>query len=247
MSISVVIIALNEEDRIEKCVKSALRVSDDVIVIDTGSTDNTIEVASKARAKVIREKWIGYGPTKNIGHQYVQNDWILSLDSDEWLSDTLASEINGLPLDKDKTYQLNRQNHYLKRPINFSGWNPDWVNRLFHKNKAKWNSSLVHERLDTSNTTLQKLNGRLMHESYRSEADYLEKIEKYAKLKAQIWHKKNIKPSLLKRSLGPVFKAFQTYFLKFGFMDGAAGIQIALKNMHMVKRQLHYYDKQREQ
>ncbi len=244
IKISAVIITKNEVDRIGECIQSLHPLTDDIIVIDSGSTDGTIKKVKELGVDVFETDWKGYGPTKNFGHIKAKNDWIISLDADESLSEELIDELKNLNLTSGCVYAINRQNYYLGKNIKYSGWNPDWVYRVFDKKEVKWNDNPVHEKLTLTNQTkVIKLKHKLIHHSYRSIHDHMAKVEKYAALRAQIWLDNGIRPSLLKRWLGPLFKGFKSYILKLGFLDGDEGWIIAKMNVHLIKRQLSYYDK----
>lgn len=241
--ISAIILSKNEADRIGRCIISLRNIVDEVIVVDSGSTDDTITIAKSLGANVISTKWKGFGETKNFGNKLAQNDWILSIDSDEWLSEKLANEIKALRKTDKLIYSLNRSNIYQGKEIQHSGWSPDWVLRLFNKRAVSWNSNLVHEKLIIPNDfSVQKLNGKLMHDSYRSIEDHKAKTDKYAKLKAKSWISNGSSPSLLKRYFGSGFKAFHSYVIKAGFLDGKEGWMIAKMNAYLVKMQVEYYD-----
>ena len=241
--LSAVIISKNEVDRIGQCLSSLQGLTDDIIVIDSGSKDGTVELAKSHGAKVYDLEWQGYGPTKNWGNQKARYDWIISLDADEWLSEDLKKEIMDTELVNGNVYMMDRQNIYLGKKIHHSGWSPDWVLRIFNRNDVMWNDNLVHEKLIVSSTIKKvKLNHKLMHNSYRSLDDHMEKIEKYAKLKAESWIINDKTPGALKRFFGPLAKAFSSYVLKLGFLDGTAGWNIARMNAHLVRRQIHHFD-----
>lgn len=242
--ISVVIIAKNEEDRIQECLKSVQILSDDIIVVDSGSTDDTVAKAREMGARVIFSDWKGFGPTKNYGNAKAINDWVLSLDSDEQISQNLLAELLTLDLKMDCVYSIDRQNYYLDQVVKYSGWSPDWVIRLFNKKDVEWNDSLVHEKLIIPDgTRIIKLHNQIIHNSYKSLKDHKDKIEKYASLRAQIWHRNGSAPSFGKRYFGAIWKGFKSYILNLGFLDGKAGWTIAKMNMLLVKRQLFYFDK----
>ena len=241
--ISAIILSKNEADRIGRCINSLLNIVDEVIVVDSGSTDDTIKIAKSLGVKVICTEWKGYGKTKNFGHHQAQNDWILSLDSDEWLSEKLANEIMALKKMDKLVYSLNRSNIYMGKEIQHSGWSPDWVLRLFNKTNVKWNTSLVHEKLIIPHDfTIQKLYGKLMHDSYRSIEDHKTKTDKYAMLKARSWIEAGKSPSSLKRYFGSSFKAFHSYVIKGGFLDGKEGRMIAKMNAYLVEKQVECFD-----
>lgn len=243
-SLSAVIITKNEVDRISDCIQSLIPVTKEIIVIDSGSTDGTIEMAESLGAKVIKTQWKGFGPTKNYGHSKAANDWILSIDADEQLSPALAKEIINLQLKADHVYSFKRHNYYLGKQIRFSGWSADWVQRIFNRNEVTWNDNLVHEKLKIANhISITKLANPLIHDSYRSKEDHLNKIENYAALRAQMWIDNNRTPGILKRVIGPFITAFKMYILKLGFLDGKAGLTLAKMKIHLSKRQLYHFDK----
>ncbi len=244
MEVSVVIIALNESRTIKRCVDSARRVSSDVIVLDNGSTDDTRELAADCGANVISVPWQGYGKTKNLGHHYTQNEWILSLDADEELSEALIHEIKSLTPKKNTIYRLNRLNHYMGKPIYHSGWFPDRVARIFPKENVHWDDRPVHEKLVFDQSfTISDLDNLLLHHSYPTYEGHLQKIETYARLKAQSWIENRKSPGLHRRIFGPLIKALGSYVLKGGFLDGREGWLIAKMEAHLAKRQIYYYDK----
>ncbi len=241
--VSAVILSKNEADRISRCIRSLIDVVDEVILVDSGSTDGTIDIARALGAKVITTEWRGYGQTKNFGHSQTKNDWILSLDSDEWLTENLAAEIKVLQLEAKRVYAFNRSNIYMGKEIRYSGWSPDWVPRLFNKNEVTWNDNLVHEKLIIpQDHKIQKLSGKLVHDSYRSVDDHKAKTDIYARLKANSWIEKGVSPSFMKRYFGSGFKAFHSYVIKAGFLDGKEGRIIAKMNAYLVTMQVEYYD-----
>ena len=243
INISAVVISKNEVDRIGDCIQSILPLTNDIIVMDSGSEDGTIEMAKSLGAKVFETEWKGYGPTKNLGHSKAKHEWILSIDADEVVTAKLAAELRQLDVDPQVVYAIDRQNFYLGQQIKYSGWSPDWVYRLFHKKNVQWNDSLVHEKLIISKSfKIVKLKGKLNHFSYRSKEDHRAKIEKYAALRAQIWQNTNRKPGVLKKWFGPFLKGFKSFVLKLGFLDGHAGWVIAKMNVYLVRRQLYYFD-----
>lgn len=241
--ISAVIITKNEVDRISDCLNSLHGLTDDIVVVDSGSTDQTVAIAKELGARVFQIGWNGYGANKNFGHSMAKYEWILSLDADEKVSENLKEEIRNLPMVNGNVYSVNRQNFYLGKAINHSGWSPDWVHRIFNKTEVKWNDKLVHEKLIIpEGIQVHKLQNRLLHHSYRSIDDHKSRIEKYAALRAKMWFEQDNEPNLLKRWIGPFLKGFKSYILKLGFLDGNAGWIIAKMNVLLVKRQIHYFD-----
>ena len=242
MQLSAVVICHNEEAHIAACLKSLRNVSDDLIVIDSGSTDNTVQIAEDLGAKVYSMDWIGYGANKNYGIEQAQHDWIISLDSDEVLSQELIDTIKNLKLTNNKVYSLDRMTFYENQWIKHSGWYPDRVKRIFRK-EIKWDLKEVHETLLVpTSSEIVDLNGKLEHYSYSSKDDHLQRIDRYARLAAQELIKNNEGVSMLKRILGPAFRWVKAYIIKGGFLDGRAGLQIAKLDAHMIRKRHQYYD-----
>lgn len=240
--ISTVIIAKDEADRIGRTVISALGVTDEVVVFDTGSTDATRSVAEAAGAKVISIDWLGYGPTKNAASMMVANQWILSLDADEVLSAELRNTIQQLEVQADTVYALDRIINFEGQWIHHSGWYPGWVPRLYDRSNAKWNDAKVHEKLEyPANHKQVKLRGQLYHYSFRSMDHFRAKTDEYALLAAKEWISAGSRPSVFKRWIGYRWKYFQMYYLYQGYKDGAAGKTIAKVLADGVKKKLSYY------
>lgn len=228
---SVVIITFNEQDIIEKCVNACAQVSDDVVVIDSFSTDKTKEICEKLGVNFISQKWLGYSEQKNFAKNHVIHDWILYIDADEVLSNKAIENYKSIVLDKKEiVYKILRLNKYCGKWIKHGRWYPEWRNRLFHKDFAKWNSDIVHEDVEAiTNEKFEtiKLLGDVLHYSIESKKEHLEKINLYANLSAQKMYDKGKKASIVKRYLSPISRLLVDYFLKLGFLDGRLGFQIA--------------------
>lgn len=240
--ISVVIIAKNESRCISECLKAAFQVSDDIVLVDSGSTDNTMDIAIKLGATVYQVEWMGYGATKNWGNKKAQNDWILSLDADEILEPELIEAIKSLSLKEEQVYWLNRIVTFEGLRIRHSGWHPDWIPRLFNRQTAEWNTAEVHERLIYPKSHKKiKLKGLLLHNSYQSIDHMRQKYDHYARLGAKNWIKRNKKPSSLKMVFGSSFRFFKHYIIQLGFLDGKMGWLIAKESAKMVAKRWKYY------
>jgi len=219
-------------------------VVDDVVVVDSGSSDDTLKIAQSRGARVIEPGWLGYGANKNLGNNYATNNWIINLDADEWLSPQLREEIKSLNLDRNRIYALDRKNLYNGKIIKYGGWSDDWVYRIFDKRIAQWNNSLVHEKLEFAReVSVTKLTHALMHESYTSVQDHVEKTKRYAMLKAKAMVDAGTPPSLMKRYLGSYFNALQSYLLQLGFLEGANGVTIAKMKSLYSREQIVQYDR----
>ena len=227
MKISATIIAFNEERNIARVIES-LRCCDEILVLDSGSNDRTVEIATKLGARVVEASWHGYAAQKNIAAELSSNDWILSLDADESLSEALEAEIwhikkSGPQFDG---YTVPRLAQYLGRWILHSGWHPDRKVRLFDRRKAKWVGSFVHESV-TVTGSVGHLKSNLLHFTCNSLSEHVRSMDRYTTLAAQeiATNQKNITVSLL--LFDPPWTFFRTYFLKLGFLDGPEGLAIA--------------------
>lgn len=246
--ISAVIITLNEDHIIEKCILALIPICDEIIVVDSGSTDQTISIAKNLGAKVMHTPWLGYGATKNLGNDAATHDWILSIDADEVVDDTLKESLLSASLDDShQAYEVNRLPYYEGSWIKHSGWHPDWVTRLFHRDSFQWSLDKVHEQL-IANTAINKikLNGYLEHYSYVSKEDHYRRIEKYARLQAEAWIESGTKPTWLKRYFGPWFRYVKSYIIRSGYKDGKAGKAIAKSDLFLIKRQIEIFDELRD-
>lgn len=235
MKISAVIITLNEARNIARCLTSLQGLADEILVLDSGSEDNTVAVAKQLGATVIDTPWKGYAATKNKGHQLAQHSYILSLDADEALSAALKSSIIA---NKDRlvgAYSFNRLNNYCGSWIKHGGFYPDKKIRLFPKDQASWVGDYVHEQLLLDKgTTITHLSGDLLHYSYYTHQEHEERLEKYAQLAAEKLHGKS--GLAAKQYLSPTWRFVQAYFLKGGFMDGKAGYHLARLTAKEVRR-----------
>lgn len=227
MKISATIITYNEERNIPRVMES-LRCCDEIVVVDSGSNDRTVEIAAKLGARVIESGWPGYAAQKNLAAERSEHDWILSLDADESLSEALEAEIwqikkNGARYD---AYTMPRLAQYLGRWIFHSGWYPDRKVRLYHREHARWEGNFVHESVVVSGR-VGHLRENLLHYTCNSLSEHLKTMDRYTTLAAEqlVAQKKHVGWSQL--LLDPAWTFFQTYFLKRGFLDGAEGLAIA--------------------
>jgi len=222
-AISAVIISYNEEENIHKCL-SSLQEFDEIIVVDSGSHDKTIEIAKNHGAKVIHQEWLGYGPQKKFAVAQAKNNWIFSIDADEYLTDDLVSSIFNADLINPKTaFSVNRRSFFLGKEVKYSGWSPDWIIRLFNRNEANFTEDLVHERV-TGFTTLHQLNGLMFHNTYATLSDINNKTTKYGLLGQKSRKKKK------NRYLSASWAFLRTFILNAGILDGFVGFRIAKMN-----------------
>lgn len=226
--LSVTVITKNEATNIEACLRSVL-FADQVVVLDSGSTDSTVEIARSLGAEVsINPDWQGFGVQKNRALALANSDWVLSLDADERLSPELQAEIQVvLEAPAFDAYSFPRLSSYCGQYMHHSGWYPDRVTRLFRRQTAQFSDDLVHERIITS-SPVGKLRSQLLHESYRSFESVLDKANRYSSAGAQSMLEKGKTASLGTALKHGIWAFFRTYFLRLGFLDGRMGLVLAI-------------------
>jgi glycosyltransferase involved in cell wall biosynthesis len=227
MKISATIITFNEERNVARVIES-LRCCDEILVLDSGSNDRTVEIARKLGARVEEASWHGYAAQKNIAVELAANDWILSLDADESLSEALEAEIWHIKKAGPKFdgYTMPRLAQYLGRWILHSGWYPDRKIRLFNRRKAKWVGEFVHESVKVSGT-VGHLKSNLLHFTCNSLSEHVRTMDSYTTLAAQEIVSRGENVSLGRLLLDPPTTFLRTYVVKQGFLDGMEGLSIA--------------------
>ncbi|HPQ39065.1 MAG TPA: glycosyltransferase family 2 protein [bacterium] len=233
-SISAVIITLNEETNIEDCLQSVDFV-DEIIVIDSGSCDRTVELARKYTPHVFSIQWTGFAAAKNFGIDRASHDWILSIDADERVSGELKDAIlavKSLPADVSG-YSIPRRTWYLNRWIRGGGWYPDRNIRLFNRKNGRFDDVCVHESVNLAGP-VEPLSGDILHFSYRDISDHVNRINRYSSLSAQIWHEHGRRTHPLVMIFRPVWECFRSYILRGGFRDGREGIILAMLHGYYV-------------
>lgn len=229
MKITATIITFNEERNIERCIRSVEGVADEIIVLDSLSTDRTEEICKSLNVRFESRAWEGYSESKNYLNSLVTSDYILSLDADEALDLTLKAEFLKVKNDSNpQIYSLNRLTNYCGKWIKHSGWYPDIKARLFPKEGSYWDGAIVHEELIfPENLKVIQLDGHLEHYSYYSFEDHRARADKYSSLTAEKMHRAGKKASLLKPYLSAFGRFVSMYLLKAGFLDGKMGFKIA--------------------
>lgn len=227
VKISATIIAFNEERNIVRAIES-LRCCDEIIVVDSGSTDRTVELATNLGARVVDNPWSGYSSQKNFASEQAANDWILSIDADESLSEALEGEIwqikkNGPRYDG---YTVPRLAQYLGRWILHSGWYPDRKIRLFDRKRARWVGEYVHESVSVEGR-VGHLKSNLLHFTCSSLSEHLKTMDQYTTLAAEQIVAKKAQIGLTHLLAEPVWTFVRTYFFKRGYLDGTEGLAIA--------------------
>jgi len=217
---SVVIITKNEESYIADAVKSAL-FADEVLVLDSGSSDNTCTIASKLGAKVLHQEWLGFGAQKNQAVSLARNDWVFVLDADERITNELQNELLAvLGNPKTKAYQVARLNRFFGKDIKHCGLYPDYTIRLFDRSIGRFNEVSVHESIQT-NETILKLKHPLTHLAFDSVSEFRRKQRLYAMLS-------NKKRNFAKAFVSPIFTFLKIYLFKLGILEGWRGLVIAI-------------------
>jgi|UPI00036F0F7A glycosyltransferase involved in cell wall biosynthesis len=217
--LSVVIITKNEENYIEDAIKSA-EFADEIIVLDSGSTDETCNIAKNFGVKLEKKEWLGFGAQKNYAVNLASFNWVFVLDADERISEKLKNEINTvLEIPRYNGYHIPRLNWFFGKSIKTCGLYPDFSIRLFNKNKGRFSDVSVHESVILEGKA-GKLKNHMNHLAYENVEEFIEKQKYYAKLSKK-------KKNFLKAMLGPCWTFFKIYILKRGFIEGWRGLVIA--------------------
>ncbi len=221
--LSAVIIARDAARQIDACLAS-LAFADEIVVVDSGSTDDTRERARLRGARVIEQAWLGFGPQKQFAVSQAAHDWVLCIDTDERVSDPLRDAILAeLCAPRASVYAMPRCNRFMGRWLRHGEGYPDWNVRLFHRGRARWSDDLVHEHVVTGQR-IDRLAGDLLHESADSLERYLDKQNRYTTLQAERIAATGVRPGALASVLRPVFRFLKMYVLRLGFLDGFPGL-----------------------
>lgn len=228
MKISAAIITFNEEKILEKTLKSIENIADEIVIVDSGSTDKTEQIAKKYGAKFFVEPWKGYGQQKNSAISKCKNEWILNIDADEEISTELSLEIKKIVKNEEenRVFKINRQSVCFGKKLKYGGWGTSYAIRLFRKNSGKYNENLVHEEFIT-NSKIEKLKEKIYHHSYLTMSDYFDRFNRYTTEGAKDYYLKNKKVSILDITLNPLYKFIKMYIIRLGFLDGIEGFVIA--------------------
>jgi glycosyltransferase involved in cell wall biosynthesis len=229
-AVSVVIITKNEAEVIARCIHAVKLITDDIIIVDNDSTDDTRNIAFKAGCHVYREDWDGYGANKNKGIGFAKYNWILSIDADEVPDEELVRSLHELKFDNEAVvYDIDFKSYYGQKPINFGTWGRDHHVRLFNRKLVKWSEPLVHETLILpKGIAIKKIKGHLHHYSVKDKQEYLNKTFHYAQLSAGKYVINGKKATFVKLYLAPVFHFVKNYIVFLGFLDGREGLTISL-------------------
>nr|CRH05071.1 putative GT2 : Lipopolysaccharide core biosynthesis glycosyltransferase waaE [Candidatus Magnetococcus massalia] len=238
LPISGVIITLNEAHRLEACL-ATLQFCQEILVVDSGSNDQTVAVAEASGARVVVQSWLGYGAQKQFAIDQAQNDWVLCLDADEQLEEALQQEIierfsQGSP-EPGVAFEMPRRNRFMGRWLNHGEGYPDPNLRLFNRQQGRWSQDPVHEHV-TVDGTVERLRGAIRHQSEESLEHYLAKQNRYTTLQAKRLVAQGKKVGLTKLLISPLLRFLKFYLLRLGFLDGLPGlvhISIGCMNSHL--------------
>jgi glycosyltransferase involved in cell wall biosynthesis len=231
-TLSAILITRNEEVNLQDCLTSLGGLAQQVVIVDTASTYGTIAIAQEFGATIAQPAdWPGFGPQKNRALDLATGDWVLSLDADERLTPELRAEIATCLANPGKTscFAIPRLSWYCGRFIRHSGWNPDYVDRLFRRGTARFSDDLVHERL-IPNGSVAKLKNHMLHYSFMNYSQVLQKIDRYSSASAEQAFAKGKRSSPLAAIGHGAWSFFRTYFIRLGFLDGPQGFSLALAN-----------------
>jgi glycosyltransferase involved in cell wall biosynthesis len=223
MPLSVTIITRNAASQLESCLAS-VTFAEEVVVVDSGSTDGTVQLAERRGARVIAKDWLGFGPQKQFAVESASHDWVLCLDADERLSESLREAIIAeLRAPRAMVYAMPRCNRFLGRWLRHGEGYPDWSVRLFHRGYARWSDDAVHEKVVTERPIL-RLRGDLMHDSAETLEKYLDKQNRYTTLQAESLRSAGRRAGLLQLVFSPSLRFIKFYLVRLGFLDGVPGL-----------------------
>ena len=235
MKISATVITLNEESNLAAALDS-LSFADEIVVVDSESSDRTVEIARRYTGKVISQKFLGYAQQKNFAAEQASFDWVFNLDADERVTPELAREIETLkgsePGDA-AAFEMPRKVQYLGRWIRHSGWYPDYKVRLYDRTKASWQGDYVHESVSTRGR-IERLPGDILHHTVRDASDHHRRLDRYTTLAAEEVFARGKRASFVNLAFSPPATFIKTYFMKRGFLDGIPGLAIAYFAAHYV-------------
>ena len=228
--LSVILITKNEAANIRACIES-VAWADEIIVVDSGSTDDTVAISKQLGAHVHEHDWPGFGVQKNRALGYATKEWVLSLDADERVTPELRAEIEAvLKMEQtEDSYLVPRLSNYCGRFMYHSGWYPDLLPRLFRRDKARFSDDLVHERLIVEGGS-GKFKGLLLHYAFDGMEEVLHKVNQYSTAGAAMMQKRGRKASLTGAVLRGLWSFFRTYILRGGILDGREGFMLAVSN-----------------
>ena len=228
MKITATVITFNEEHNIAAALES-LSFADEIIVVDSESTDRTLEIARRFTDRIFVRPWPGYSAQKNFAAEQARNDWVFSLDADERVSEELAREIARLKSAGEPGaagFEMPRRTFYLGRWIKHSGWYPDYKLRLYFRPNCRWLGDYVHETLEADGN-VERLNGDLLHFTVRNASEHHLRMDRYTTLAARKSHSQGKRASMTSMLVLPIAAFLRSYIFKLGILDGIPGLAIA--------------------
>lgn len=241
--LSVVLITKNEERNLRRCLESVKDVADEIVIADSFSTDATAAIAAEFGCRFLTKEWLGYAEQKNFANANATHNLIFSIDADEAVSPELRQSILDLKEHHvtGTVYEMNRLMNYCGKWIRHCGWYPDRKPRIFEKNSSHWQGNGVHETLFIPSTAKrQLLEGDLLHYSYYTIEEHLQRSEKYAQLSAEIAFEKGKKSNALMMHLRTGWRFIRDYVFKLGFLDGHLGYEICRINARTIYLKYKY-------
>lgn len=227
--LSVIVIVKNEAEHIGRCLQS-VAWADEIVVLDSGSTDDTVAICRGFTDKVFQTDWPGFGPQKQRALDKAQGDWVLSIDADEVVTAELKAAIEAAIASGDRDgYQINRLSSYLGKDMRHGGWWPDYVLRLFRREKGRFSDSLVHEQIHVAGT-VGRIETPILHESFVNLEEVLHKVDGYSTLNAEMLYRRGRRSSPAIAIGKALWNFFRTYVLKLSLLDGAEGLMLAISN-----------------
>jgi glycosyltransferase involved in cell wall biosynthesis len=221
--LSVAIITFNVADQLAACLES-VKFADDIVIVDSGSTDATATIAARYGARVVQQDWLGFGKQKQFAVAQARHRWVLCLDADERVSALLRAAIQAeMATPRYQAFRMPRRNRFMGRWLRHGEGYPDWSLRLFNREAANWSDDSIHEKVVTD-TTVGTLKGDLLHESEQGIAVYLAKQNNYTTLQAQRMHADGKCVGVAKLFLSPLFRFIKFYFVRLGILDGVPGL-----------------------
>ncbi len=223
---SIVIVCKNEEGHIEKVLPTIVGLSDDIVVYDNGSTDNTVSILHSFGVQVHEGEWVGFGKTKKQAVALAKHDWVLSIDADEAMDDELQNSLRRLSFaDENTVYRLKFKNLLGDKHLRWGEWGNDKHIRLFNRKQVNWNEAVVHEELIlTADIKVKDLPGAVLHRTMKNTVEYSHKMVQYALLNAEKYFAQGKKSSWLMRNINPKFSFVKHYIFQLGFLDGWEGL-----------------------
>lgn len=231
LALSAVLITRNAEAVLPACLQS-LTFADEIVIVDSGSTDATLNITRRFNAKVVQQDWLGFGKQKQFAVAQASHDWVLCVDTDERVSDALRTNIlKELEAPRFHAYDMPRCNRFLGRWLRHGEGYPDFSLRLFDRRHANWSDDAIHEKVVTA-SPVGRLAGDLLHESEQGLADYLAKQDRYTTLQAEQLHAHGKRAGVARMLLSPLLRFVKFYFLRLGFLDGIPGLRHILIGCH---------------